>query len=407
MRRRPMARFRELPPTAGLPLKLSDLVGGGGDFERQAAAFLGVEALQLECSGTAAFIVALRTLHRRTGRRNVIVPAYTCPLVAIAVAQCRLDLVVCDTERGGFGLDIGHLSRLADQDTLAIVPTHLGGRQAELDDVYVLARHVGAAVIEDAAQSFGAKSNGQALGVHADATFYSFAAGKGLTLYEGGLLFTPDEDLRRDMQALSRATIRPDPAMERRRSIELAAYALLYNPIGLVFAYGRPLRRGLAAHVIEEAIGDRFSLEAPLHTVGSWRRGVAAKALSRLPAFLKATAERAKRRRLKLLSLPGVDVLGDAPGNDGTWPFLMVLMPDRTSRDRALEMLWKKGLGVTRLFAYALPDYDYLKSIVPRIEVPNARDFASRLLTVTNSPFMTEPEFDLVALKLQDAIRAG
>ena len=66
---------RELPPTAGLPLRLSDLWPGRAPFAERVAGWLGVEHLQLECSGTAAMVVALRAMHRlRPQRDEVIVP---------------------------------------------------------------------------------------------------------------------------------------------------------------------------------------------------------------------------------------------------------------------------------------------------------------------------------------------
>jgi dTDP-4-amino-4,6-dideoxygalactose transaminase len=65
-------------------------------------------------------------------------------------------------------------------------------------------------------------------------------------------------------------------------------------------------------------------------------------------------------------------------------------------RDRALAALWTAGLGVSRAFACALTDYPDLTSIVPRTAVPNARDFAARTLTVSNTHWMTEMEFDRI-----------
>ncbi|MEG2045969.1 MAG: DegT/DnrJ/EryC1/StrS family aminotransferase, partial [Comamonas sp.] len=87
-----------VPPTAGLPLKLSDwLPWSGGNFSQSLAQWLGVPDVQLECSGTSALMVALRSLKSlRPARSEVIAPAYTCPLVALAVAQCGLQLRLCD-----------------------------------------------------------------------------------------------------------------------------------------------------------------------------------------------------------------------------------------------------------------------------------------------------------------------
>ena len=87
----PRSFFYEVPPTAGLPPRFGDLLPSSTpSLADQAMRFLGVEDVQVECSGTAALVVALTALQRQSKRTSVIVPAYTCPLVAIAVAHCRL-----------------------------------------------------------------------------------------------------------------------------------------------------------------------------------------------------------------------------------------------------------------------------------------------------------------------------
>ena len=79
-------RRQELPPTAGLPLRWRDLLPGAPTLASDLAAQLGTPPLQLECSGTASLLIALTTLRElQPQRRRVVVPAYTCPLVAIAV----------------------------------------------------------------------------------------------------------------------------------------------------------------------------------------------------------------------------------------------------------------------------------------------------------------------------------
>ena len=96
----------EIPPTGGLPLCFADLLPSfGADFVAEAKGFLGVEHAGLECSGTACLVVILTALKRRSARRTVVVPAYTCPLVALAVAHCGLTLQICDLAPDSLDLD--------------------------------------------------------------------------------------------------------------------------------------------------------------------------------------------------------------------------------------------------------------------------------------------------------------
>ncbi|WP_299450527.1 DegT/DnrJ/EryC1/StrS family aminotransferase [uncultured Pigmentiphaga sp.] len=396
----------EVPPTAGLPLRWRDLLPGGpADLEAWLAAWLRVPALQLECSGTACLIVALRTLAARSPRKTVVLPAYTCPLVALAVHHCGLRMRLCDLAPDHFDFDPGALESACDDDTLAIVVTHLAGRVADVEFARRCAEKCGAALIEDAAQALGARRAGQSVGLDGDIGFFSLAAGKGLSIFEGGLLVARDPALRRALQATSDRVVGRHLGWELRRCLELMGYAALYGPRGMRLAYGRPQRAALRAGDPVRAAGDDFSFDIPVHRVGAWRRAVGAKAARRLPAFLDQATGRAAQRLARLQSLPGVTVLQDRPGEQGVWPFFMLVLPDADTRARALERLWGTGLGVGPLFVHTLPDYDYLRPIVPDAPLPHARDFAARTLSVTNSHWLDEELFGAVCHALESALR--
>jgi perosamine synthetase len=395
-------RHQELPPTAGLPLRLSDLRPGPATLAADIAAQLGVSTLQLECSGTACLLItltALRTLQPQ--RRRVVVPAYTCPLVAIAVQQAGLELQLCDLRAGHYDLDPAALRAACDERTLAIIPTHLAGRVADVTDALAVANNVGAYVVEDAAQALGARCDGVSVGLLGDIGFFSLAAGKGLSIYEGGLLLARDPSLR-ELLAQTAARIMPTSAwMECRRSMELIGYAALYRPGGLRLAYGNPLRNALRHGDPVAAVGDDFPLTIPLHRVGRWRQSVGAHAAARLPEFLDQLSAQAQRRLPRLRAIDGIKVLDDSPGAQGTWPFLLLLLPNQQRRDAVLEQLWQSGMGVSRLFIDALPDYAYLGEIVPAQDVPNARDFAARSMTISNSPWLDDEDFETICRTLE------
>lgn len=388
--------MRELPPTAGLSLHWRDLLPQRGDLglEAQLQSILGVDALQVTCSGTAALVIALTALSRSSRRSEVIVPAYTCPLVAMAVSHCGLRLRVCDLGHDSLGLDPTMLSSLCGSRTLAIVPTHLGGRVVDIDLVRQCAARSGAWVIEDAAQALGARHvNGTPVGMLGDIGFHSMAAGKGLTMYEGGLLFSRHAGLRAQLRTVADEIEHPQLLWELRRSIELLGYAAFYQPQRLQWVYGMPLRRALRRHDTDAAAGDIQATRIPLHRVGTWRRAVAARAAVRLPAHLCALQRQARRRIAQLQRVPGVEVISDTPGAQGVWPVLMLRMGHRFARDAVLAGLWGAGVGIGIPFARALPDYAALQDVIPKTAVPNARDFASRVITISNSPWLDDATF--------------
>ncbi|HZX29959.1 MAG TPA: DegT/DnrJ/EryC1/StrS family aminotransferase [Rhodocyclaceae bacterium] len=396
----------EIPPTAGLPLGLRDLLPARqADFPGAMADFLGVPRVGVECSGTACLVVILKTLQRLSPRRTVVVPAYTCPLVVFAVTHCGLQLRLCDLAPGSFELCPEALQRVCDSDTLAVLPTHLGGRVADLAPILAVAAHRGAFVVEDAAQALGAREAGRRLGLAGDAGFFSLAAGKGLSLFEGGVWVARDPAMAAELARTSAETIPAQFWQEAFRCLQLLGYAALYRPGPLRYAYGAPLRRALKENDPVAAAGDEFSPDIPLHRVSAWRQAVGCRGLSRLPGFQAALRTQALARLPRLAGLPGVKVFGDRSGEEGTWPFFMLLLPDRQTRDAVMAELWGSGLGLARMFANALPDYEYLRPWVAPADCPNARDFADRSLTVTNSLWLDNARFERIVAALERHLR--
>jgi dTDP-4-amino-4,6-dideoxygalactose transaminase len=397
--------FREIPPTAGLPLRATDLLPGPAALADTLGAQLGIPSPLLTCSGTAALLLALRTLAERAPhRRVVVVPAYTCPLVAIAVHSLGLTLRLCDTLPGHFDMSPGALADACRDDTLAVVPTHLAGLVADVDTACDVAHAAGAWVIEDAAQALGARDRGQSVGLRGDIGFFSLAAGKGPSIYEGGLLVARDPALREVLRRMHDAVVPRDGAWELRRSLALAGLAAFYRPAGLALAYGLPLRRHLRRGDPVSAVGDHFARTIPLHRVGRWRQGVGTRAAARWPAFLAGRRAQASRRLARLHRVHALDVLAPRAGAEGSWPFLLLRLPSEAARDAVLGQLWTAGVGVSRLFVHALGDYAYLADRVPQAPMPNARDFARRTLTLTNSPWLDDATFEDVVRTMEDTL---
>jgi perosamine synthetase len=398
----------EMPPTAGLPLRLGDLFGSGPGLEEALAAQLGVPRPLFACSGSACLVVALLTFKRRKpGRSRVIVPAYTCPLVARVIERAGLRTVACELRPDHFDFDPDALAQLCDERTLAILPTHLGGRLADVQASFAIARRHGAFVIEDAAQALGARTSGVSVGLTADAGFFSLAVGKGLTTFEGGLLINADEQLRDEMAWTHTQIAATNPALEGRRVLELLAYWVAYRPRLLGLAYGWPRRRALRRKDLIAAVGDDVGIGIPIHRPGRWRQRVGASASIRLPEFLRSTAVQAHRRVARLNQIEGVRVLDDS-GTEarGVWPVLMVMMADRQLRDRVLDRLWRSPLGVSRMFINTLADTPGLTDIEYGAVLTNARNFAARMLTISNSPWLDDRRFDeILAVLVEESAR--
>src|SRR5205085_12091250 len=151
-----------------------------------------------------------------------------------------------------------------------------------------------------------------------------------------------------------------------------------------------------------------FSSSIPLHRVCGWRKAVGGRALMRLADFQRELAKQAARRLPEFTRIPGVTVLTDPPGTMGTWPIFIAELPNENVRDQALNEVWGAGLGVPCMFAYALPDYEYLRPWWNgNRSMPNAKRFAACSMTITNSPWLDDASFERILAILFQHCRSG
>jgi len=157
------------------------------EFEREAAAYLGVPVTVGVANGTDALVLVLNAMGIRAGD-EVICPAFTFYATAEAIARVGATPVFADIDPVTLNLDSEDVAARITPRTKAIMPVHLFGRPAALAD---LAR-LGLPLIEDAAQAFGAEGTATT-GV---ASTYSFFPTKNLfALGDGGLVACTDEEL--------------------------------------------------------------------------------------------------------------------------------------------------------------------------------------------------------------------
>ncbi|MBE0568166.1 MAG: DegT/DnrJ/EryC1/StrS family aminotransferase [Deltaproteobacteria bacterium] len=196
-----MSICRAIPPSAA-PISMMELMQGFLGIVRKGAEekletglkkYFGAEHVFLVSSGKAALFLILAGLHGMTGRRKVILPAYTCFSVPSAVRFAGLDIVLCDIVPETLDFDYSRLERLIAEDTLCVVSTHLFGIPADTPKVRGLCKAKGAFVVEDAAQAMGVVHEGNPLGTGGDVGFFSLGRGKNITCGSGGIVITTSD----------------------------------------------------------------------------------------------------------------------------------------------------------------------------------------------------------------------
>ncbi|MEV2418956.1 DegT/DnrJ/EryC1/StrS family aminotransferase [Paenibacillus larvae] len=164
-------------------------------FEAAAAAYLGVKYAVGVNSGTDALLIALKASGIGEGD-EVITPSFTFFATAEAISQAGAVPVFADIEPGYFSLDPDKVKKAITPRTKAILPVHLFGAPADMNEIMKIAADNGLFVIEDAAQAFGLKLGTGMAGTFGDVGCYSFFPTKNLGAYgDGGLLVTSREDM--------------------------------------------------------------------------------------------------------------------------------------------------------------------------------------------------------------------
>lgn len=165
-------------------------------FERAVADRVGVPHAIGCASGTDALLLALRALELRPGD-EVIVPAFTFFATAGAVWNAGLRPVFCDVDSETYNVTAESVDAAWSRRMRAVIPVHLFGQMAPVEEIRALARSRGAYVLEDAAQAIGARRRSGdgwvRAGAASDAGAFSFFPSKNLGGFgDGGLITTAD-----------------------------------------------------------------------------------------------------------------------------------------------------------------------------------------------------------------------
>jgi dTDP-4-amino-4,6-dideoxygalactose transaminase len=164
-------------------------------FERRFAEFTGSAHVVNCANGSDALEMALQVLGIGPGD-EVLVPAHTWLTTATAATRLGAQPVFVDSHPDHYTLDLADAARKITSRTKAIMPVHIFGQAAPMDEILALARAHGLKVVEDCAQATGTTYRGRHVGTWGDIGCFSFYPGKNLGAYgDAGALTTQDEKL--------------------------------------------------------------------------------------------------------------------------------------------------------------------------------------------------------------------
>jgi UDP-2-acetamido-2-deoxy-ribo-hexuluronate aminotransferase len=334
-----------------LKAKFSEVLDGGvfsgGEevqkLERSVSALLGSKSAIACSNGTDALELALRALDICPGD-EVIVPAMTWVSTAEAVVMVGAKPVFWDTDEAGLLRD--DWEKATSARTKAIIPVHLYGKMVPMRSLTAKAKAYGIAVIEDAAQAFGAVQDGKAAGTFGDVGCLSFYPTKNLgALGEAGMCLTQDE--------------------------------VLSERIRLLLNHGQPVRDQ------HELIGRNSRID----TLQAAFLNVILEDFEKNQAKRKAIARRYLETfsKIEQLKLPVGILEGDHNAH------LFVIQTEW--RDELKSFLAERGIGTAIHYPTIIPD---LKPFQSKGDFTNARRLAETGLSLPLNPLLSEEEVEFV-----------
>jgi len=386
--------LRQLPP-AGTVLTVLELGGLVADtlrnrdesaaLEEALRKYLGLSQPFLISSGRAALALVLRTLAEASpARREVVVPGYTC--YSVAASAVRAGLVVRPLEVNPDTLDFepSSLQGIDPERTLAIVSTSLYGIPPNLPALERFSKERGIPLVDDAAQSLGARIDGRAVGTFGDAGILSFDKGKNITSMQGGAILARDGALALRLAAAVAELPAAAFAVGAGYAAKTLVYALLLRP-WLYWIPNAMLTLGETP----------FELDYPMTRFPGLLGSLVQRQLGRLDALTATRTKNASALRAGLASSAGIR-LPSSPIGQAVYPRFPLIFDDARRRDAALQRLRAAGIGATASYPRALVDVEPLhRSLASAVApTPQARAIAAGMLTLPTHGYVTERDRD-------------
>lgn len=164
-------------------------------FEKEFASYVGIKHSISVANGTDALVIALKALGIGAGD-EVITSTYTFFATAESISAVGATPVFVDVRRDTFNIDPAKIEEKITSKTKAIMPVHLFGHCADMDEINDISKKYKLKVIEDACQAVGGEYKGRKAGTLGDIACFSFFPTKNLGCAgDGGIIVTYDDNL--------------------------------------------------------------------------------------------------------------------------------------------------------------------------------------------------------------------
>lgn len=391
--------FRSIPPS-GTRVRFEEVFSSLlsrnqplDKFARELREYFKVKNCFLVSSGRAALTLLLRVLKKIRNKDEVIIPAYTCFSVPSAIARAGLKISLCDISLENLNLEKKKLTRLINNNTLAVLPVYHYGLAHDISEIIELCRESKVFVIEDVAQGMGAKFANSYLGIFGDAGFFSLGRGKNITTVEGGVIISQDEEISSLLQQ-ELFNLRKNSGFEF--FLKMLLYKIFLNP----HLYWIPEK------IPYLELGEsKFSLEFALSSLSEYQAKLGIHLLRRLEEINRIRIKNAEYMTSALKDSDKISLLTSPPQAYSIYLRLPILFKDIAEREKTYNSLRRRNLGVSKMYPTSLEK-------IPGIEnylVPNSSDLSNSnlvektLLTLPTHQFLSQGDPD----KIIEVIKEG
>jgi len=339
-------------------------------------------------SGTSALAVAILACINKKNIKTpeIIMPAYSCPDLVSAILYAGGSPVLVDFVKNRPWMDLDQLQEKITPNTVAVIAVNLFGIPERLQEIKDLTSKEDITLIEDNAQSFPVSEN--TIKWTGDVVVLSFGRGKPVNMLTGGaVLFLENGigEILPEFQYPVNSSFIED--------IKYRIKASIYNMTISPYLYGC-LEKLPFLHVGETRFNNHHSIE-PMNSA----------TMTYLHRNIELFFERKneiRNRYTELLSTLHNDRIIDLPTEccDSNIPYLLrypVLCSDVDYREKIYLDLRKNGIGASLMYQKIIPEieglYDLLQDEKKYI---NAKEFASRLLTLPVHQRITERDHNII-----------
>lgn len=165
------------------------------EFEKEFAEYIGVKHAISVGNGTDALVLALKAMGIGEGDEVITTP-FTFFATAESISAVGATPIFVDVRKDTFNIDTSKIEDKITEKTKAIIPVHIFGQAADMDEINEIAKRHNLLVIEDACQAIGGKYKGRNIGSLGDMACFSFFPTKNLGCAgDGGMIVTDNDDL--------------------------------------------------------------------------------------------------------------------------------------------------------------------------------------------------------------------